>query len=203
VSEHKTEFQTRHELADTLDLSARKVSNVGAQYETGWSAAKPIQRLEAPERTDQSQSRYLYRWDPDARWSSDEVRVLWDAGDWTYPDLAEHLPCSKQVLVQTANNGKCLAKRLHAPMDALAERLLDDLSVLRDADEGADWYAVCDEVCGRLVVSALKGDQSAAARYADQAYTDKTCDPVVVRGDGDPPETGLRLDQPDAVRLNV
>jgi len=199
----KTTFQTRHELADTLDLSARKVSNNATQYETGWSASHPIQRLEATDETTDVQSRYLYRWDPDARWPSDEVRALWEAGDWTYPDLAEDLPCSKQVLVQTANNSKWLAKRLHGPMDALAERLLDDLSVLDESDQVADWYAVCDEVCGRLVVSALKGDRDGAEQYADDAYNGKTCDPVVVRGEGEAPEVGLRLDQPDAVRVNI
>ncbi len=202
-----TDWYGASELADAYGTTGRTLAAWGRAYTDSGRSLQPILQREAPDEAP-GQSKYVYRTDPKPRWPGDEVRELYERSGKVWRQLVKRVSCKMTALHELARTGGWASKKLQRELDQVADELLDDGHGLGDPQEPPvvledRWYAVCDDVCGRLVVSHTANTLGGAEHHARQHYTRETCDPVVVRGEGEAPETGIRLTDGDAIRLNV
>jgi len=169
-------------LNDEVD-NHRSVVACARAYAEGVSSAHPILRRD--QRLDQHKRQYRYRWDPDAEWRGRHLAQLVTHPDWSSDRLADELGVTYPTLRRIMHQDRWIARPLQP---TVAE--------LYGADPGEDmrqWWAVCDKVLDRLVVSSTHEELSAARRAKDKLRSGSTCRGVIVRGTGQPPEVGLRV----------
>jgi len=142
---------------------------------------------------------------PEGVAGTDHIRALVDTlGENRY--LAEALHVARSTICRWKKHDRVTDQNSTATLVRwLYERFINgpastDLSSIEgngaesSTDYGPDtWWAVCDVVLDRLVVSSTHENLPAAERSKKCQRTEGTCRGVIVRGTGSPPEVGLRV----------
>ena len=167
---------------DTFE-NHRAVVVAARAYHTGVSATHPVLRREMT--PDQHKRKYKYRLDPDAEWRGRHLAQLTTHPDWSRSRLADRLDVCSSTVHQIIRQDRWIALPLQ-----------QTVAQLYGADPGEDirqWWAVCDVVLDRLVVSSTHEAVGPAERAKSKQRGGETCRGVIVRGTGTPPEVGLRV----------
>jgi hypothetical protein len=181
------------DIADHLNTTVASVNNSAHYYETGTTAARPIVRkkLAGPKRG----ADHLYRIDDEAQWRGEHLDQIQRHPDWSATDIAKELGVTPQVVSKCIRKNRWIAQPLQPTVAELYEQV-------PTCDERA-WYAVCDVVLDRLVVSSVHDDLTVAKRQLHSYRPKGACRGVIKRGSGERPEVGLRVRREDLEAVEV
>jgi len=159
-------------LAEALGLrSSKMVARVASAYADQKTAGFPILRRETDNAT---HGAYRYRWDDDAIWSGEAVRVLARRLGWTVSRLGRK--AGLDWLVQLPKD-KWLARPHHDALDAVADA---------HAKEVARYWLVCDHIrtdeVERHYVQSVEFSPDDAEKAWDKEP--KTCPVSLLQGEG-------------------
>lgn len=175
-----TEWGSIQDVADALGVPWKGLVKTAKAYTHGHSASHPILVRKLEGGPTQHKRVNEYRVDDGARWDSGAVEELRQRLRMTQRELADELGMGLQTARSLVNGDRWAGRKHHDALDELARR----------ADEQADdgsWYAICDPVLDRHVVTGVTEDRRDAERRARSRSTDGPV--TVVRGDGVPPDS--------------
>jgi len=183
------DWQDASTLADALNETPRAIAGIARGYTDGTKGRHPILRKK-PE-----YQGYVYRLDPNPKWSGEEVRQLFEQLDKDYAEMAEAIGVSPSLLSEVVREGHWVGRPYWGKLYLLAGR---------EVGEIPDWYAVADEVLDRYVVDSVYPSKRHARDTArSDRYAGDTCTPHIFAGQGDRPNVGERMDINDCQEIDV
>jgi len=193
MNDNPTDWNTPGDLAAILGEPPRRIGHCGYDYTEGGHAMLPIARKsDARWRAD-----YVYRYDDEATWRGTHLQQISRVDGWSRRRIVETLELSRAQVDRTILDDTFIGLRHQQAVADLYE------AVYVPADGDDTWWAVCDVVLDRLVVSTVHEKPSTARRVVDNYRSKGACRGVIVRGSGDRPEVGLRIRERELEEVDV